>query len=83
MESTERIVKVSGRLGWLIDQITFTTNEPGENTRGPYGGTGGYEFERKPLSGDAYLAYITGTVYEADYLPVIRDLTFVWDWTRK
>ena len=38
----ERIIRIDGRSGVLLDQLTFTTNQG--RTLGPYGGSGGSEF---------------------------------------
>jgi len=43
LEKDEYIVYITGRAGTLIDQVSFHTSK--RRTYGPYGGTGGQEFE--------------------------------------
>lgn len=42
LSDNEFITRVTGRSGWAIDQLTFTTSQG--KTFGPYGGDGGSEF---------------------------------------
>ncbi len=42
LKANEQIISVTGRSGYMLDQITFTTNLG--NTFGPFGGSGGARF---------------------------------------
>ena len=63
LDEHERIVAVSIRSGWLIDQIGFVTT--GKRRKiGPFGGRGGAarEVEKPATKQDGFLRYIGGSV---------------------
>lgn len=77
MESNERIVSVSVKANWMIDQLTFYSSY--KRQFGPYGGSGGSEhrFDRSSRPG-TYLAGIRCHIENTRGLSCMRHLGLVW-----
>lgn len=71
LSKNEFITQISGRSGWAIDQLTFTTSQG--RVFGPHGGNGGSEFS-VDFDGKALIA-LAGQ--ENVGSPIIRSLQFV------
>lgn len=77
LEPRERIVAVTARSGWMLDQLTFTTNQHREI--GPFGGPGGSKRQLSvPNQPSAYLAYLKGCVDDTQEDTGVRHVEFVW-----
>ena len=74
----EVITKVTSSSGWMVDQVTFTTNFG--KVHGPFGGLGGSEKSCNPkrTKQDCYLHSITGASVRTQEKLGIVDLAFRW-----
>jgi len=73
----ERIASVTARSGWMLDQLTFTTDK--HRVIGPFGGEGGGVTEHSvPDQHWAYLAYLKGRVDMILGDTAVRHLDLVW-----
>ena len=78
LDKGEYITQIKGRHGWMIDQLSFTTDDGRE--LGPFGGDGGIPFICKPtgLRGTAYLHAFSGDIVHTHGNKAVINLGFIW-----
>ena len=82
LDENERIVKVEVISGWMIDQLTFYTNQKDEDgspkSYGPYGGDSGSFNCETPPGSYGFLAGIAAAVVDSQGEEGITRLQFAW-----
>ena len=76
LEPGERIVKASGRTGWLLDCLQFETNTG--RRLGPYGGSDGDSRSFNPKCPKSYLVGLKGCISMQGGYAYVRRLRFAW-----
>ena len=73
----ERIIRIDGRYGTILDQLTFTTNQG--RTLGPYGADGGGPFtidNCEPRGVFGYTSQYTSQYYTTTYANLVDQIGF-------